>query len=107
MEKKLFVKVSKLAHKLTREYKAKFNDVSYMAQYGIFFKLVVAVMKAKEKLQKVIEVKQHGVLKTLYAMGTGANIKCYLTDLNNPPTNDTSKWFSIWKLPVGVIMKLI
>lgn len=109
MEKSLFAKVSKLAHKLTKEYRQKYS-CDYRTQMGIFFKLVYAMMKKKfekavDTMQKTVEGGRKAV--TMYVKGSGLNINYYVTDRNKPPTNDLSKWKSVWKLPVINIVKLL
>ena len=109
MERTLFSKVAKLAHKLTKEYKAKFPDVDYRTQQGIFFKLVYSLMK--KKVEKAVDNKmknKDGIKQvTTYIKGNGLNISYYITGRNMPPTNDLTKWKSIWSLNVFNICKLL
>ena len=109
MERSLFSKVAKLAHKLTKEYKAKFPDVDYRTQQGIFFKLVYSLMK--KKIEKAVDnrMKNKDGIKqvTTYIKGKGLDIFYYVTGRNMPPTNDITKWKSIWTLNVFNICKLL
>lgn len=52
----LFIKISKFAHKLTKVYKAKYTNISYKAQFGIFFKLLYSMYKSKVKTEKCTKV---------------------------------------------------
>ena len=109
MERSLFSKVAKLAHKLTKEYKAKFPDVDYRTQQGIFFKLVYSLMK--KKVEKAVDnrMKNKDGIKqvTTYIKGKGLDISYYVTGRGMPPTNDITKWKSIWTLNVFNICKLL
>ena len=109
MERSLFARVARKAHQLTRAYRAKFPDVDYRTQQGIFFKLVYSLMK--KKVEKAVDAKQktkEGIKQvTTYIKGKGLNISYYVTGRNMPPTNDLTKWKSIWTLNVFNICKLL
>ena len=109
MDKTLFSKIAKKAHALTKQYKTKFADVDYRTQMGIFFKLLYKV--AKSKIERAVNAKQKtntGVKEiTTYVKGNGININYYTTSRNAPPTNDLSKWRSVWTLPIRVIFNLL
>ena len=98
MEKEKFIKITKLAHELTRVYKKKFN-VNYSLQFGIFFKYLCAMMKNKEKIEKSSSikaealyrrnepfykkiVKKAGKLVTFFCKGSGLDIE-YWVEVSN------------------------
>lgn len=107
MDKKLFAEVNRKAHKMAKEFKAKYSNINYHDQFRLCFKYIVAMIKRNAKIEAVKTIMQKGVKKTLYAMGQGITVKCCIVDLNNTPTNDLKQWFSIWKLPTFYITKLL
>ena len=105
MEKSLFSKITKLAHKLTRAYKRKYT-CHYLTQFGIFFKLLYSMYKRNTVIEKQTTVKQvsNGKVEKVTYYVKGKGLKLYYTtgigDKINPNFKD------IWTL-AGKVTNLI
>lgn len=84
MDRKMFVEITRKAHQLTRAYKRKYQ-VSYVAQWKIFFKLLFGMWKKNDKIEKATKVKQKikGILcnVTYFIKGKGLDLH-YTTEVN-------------------------
>lgn len=99
MDRTLFSKVAKLAHKLTKEYRNRYGKDScdYRTQQAIFFKIVYAYFKnKKDNVTNIIN--KAGRKLQYHVMVVSNNIKYQVVEYGKHVSNDIKSWKSIWNL---------